>query len=63
MKLYGYFQSSAAFRVRIGFNMKNLGYEYEAVNLVKEQHLAGDFARINPAQAVPTLVDEDRTLT
>ncbi len=63
MKLYGYFQSSAAFRVRIGLNLKNLGYEYEPVNLVKAQHLTGEFARLNPQQAVPTLVDGDRTLT
>ena len=63
MKLYGSFQSSAAFRVRIGLNLKNLGYEYESVNLIKAQHLTGEFARINPQQAVPTLVDGDRTLT
>jgi maleylacetoacetate isomerase len=63
MKLYGYFQSSAAFRVRIGLNLKNLGYEYESVNLGKGQHHTDDYARINPQQAVPTLVDGDRTLT
>ena len=27
MKLYGFFRSSAAFRVRIALNLKRLGYE------------------------------------
>jgi maleylacetoacetate isomerase len=63
MKLYGFFQSSAAFRVRIGLNLKNLEYEYASVNLTKDQHHTEEFARINPQQAVPTLIDGDRILT
>lgn len=63
MKLYGYFLSSAAFRVRIALRLKELQYEYVPVNLSGEKHLTDEFARINPQQAVPTLIDGDRTLT
>lgn len=35
MKLYSYFRSSAAYRVRIGLNIKGLAYETVPVHLVK----------------------------
>lgn len=35
MKLYSYFRSSAAYRVRIGLNLKSLAYETVPVHLVK----------------------------
>lgn len=63
MKLYGFFQSSAAFRVRIALNLKGLAYEQVSVNLVKDQHHSDDFRRINPQRVVPTLVDGERILT
>lgn len=36
MKLYSYFRSSAAYRVRIGLNIKGLAYETVPVHLVKK---------------------------
>ncbi|WP_067664512.1 maleylacetoacetate isomerase [Ferrimonas marina] len=64
MKLYGYWRSSAAFRVRIACHYKGLPFEYIAVNLTKEggeQHLPG-YTILNPNRLVPTLVDGDMIL-
>ena len=36
MKLYGYFRSSAAYRVRIVLNLKGLNAEHEYVHLVRD---------------------------
>ena len=36
MKLYSYFRSSAAYRVRIALNLKGIAYETESVHLVKD---------------------------
>jgi maleylacetoacetate isomerase len=65
LKLYTYFRSSAVYRVRIALNLKNLGYEAIPVHLVKEggQHLKAEYRRINPAGALPALVDRDLSLS
>lgn len=64
MKLYGYWRSSAAYRVRIALNLKQLSYDNIPVHLVKnggEQHSA-DYKALNPAELVPTLLDNDLSL-
>ncbi|WP_341501490.1 maleylacetoacetate isomerase [Gallaecimonas sp. GXIMD4217] len=61
MKLYGYWRSSAAYRVRMALNLKGLVAEQLPVHLVRdggEQHKA-EYAALNPAELVPTLVDGD----
>ncbi|GGP58804.1 maleylacetoacetate isomerase [Shewanella saliphila] len=58
MKLYGYWRSSAAYRVRITLNLKQLSAEQISVHLVKnggEQHSQA-YDRLNPQHLVPTLV-------
>lgn len=57
LKLYGYWRSSAAYRVRIALNLKGLEYESVPVHLVREggeQHRP-EFAATNPQKLVPVL--------
>ena len=59
MKHYGFFRSSASYRLRIGTNLKGLAVDYVPVHLSKnggEQHLA-DFVKLNPQHLVPVLED------
>jgi maleylacetoacetate isomerase len=62
MKLYGYFRSSAAFRVRIALNLKKLDYENAAIHLRRNDQTAPDYLAVNPQGLVPTLDDGGRTL-
>src|SRR6266568_6763023 len=57
MKLYGYFRSSAAFRVRIALNLKGIDYEQASIHLRKNQQSAPDYLELNPQALVPTLED------
>jgi maleylacetoacetate isomerase/maleylpyruvate isomerase len=64
MKLYGYWRSSAAYRVRIALHLKNIDVEPVLVHLVKnggEQHSA-EYVELNPTHLVPTLVDGELVL-
>ena len=64
MKLYSYFRSSAAYRVRIALNLKGLAYEYVPIHLVRDggQQLKPEYRAVNPDGIVPTLVDGDNVL-
>ena len=57
MKLYSFFRSSAAYRVRIALNLKGLPYEIVSIHLIKEggQQLKPEFRAINPQMRVPAL--------
>jgi maleylpyruvate isomerase len=64
MKLYGYFRSSAAYRVRIALNLKGLAYEQEFIHLAQGEHRGDGYRQLNPQALVPTLVtDEGRRHT
>ncbi|GCF87889.1 maleylacetoacetate isomerase [Shewanella sp. M-Br] len=61
MKLYGYWRSSAAYRVRIALNLKGISAEQLSVHLVRdggEQHKAA-YTALNPLELVPTLTLDD----
>lgn len=65
MKLYSYFRSSAAYRVRIALNLKRLPAEIVPVHLVKnggEQHSA-EYRQLNANELVPTLIDDTFALS
>jgi maleylacetoacetate isomerase len=62
MKLYGYFRSSAAFRVRIALNLKNLDRETALVNLQAGDQMSPRYRAINPQGRVPALEVEDTVL-
>ena len=64
LKLYGYWRSSAAYRVRIALNLKGLEYENLPVHLVRdggEQH-SQTFAATNPQKLVPVLQHGSRVI-
>ncbi|MDN3522936.1 maleylacetoacetate isomerase [Halomonas ramblicola] len=60
--LYGYFRSSAAYRVRIALNLKDLGYDQIPVNLVKGEQRGEAYLARNPQGLVPALVTDDGTV-
>ena len=62
MKLYGYFRSGAAYRVRIALNMKGIAVEHSSRHLRNGEQRAPDYLKINPQGLVPALVLEDGTI-
>ena len=57
MKLYGYWRSSAAYRVRIALALKAIPYEHVAVHLLRDggEQRQEPYRRLNPGGRVPTL--------
>ncbi|WP_227369988.1 maleylacetoacetate isomerase [Halomonas sp. M20] len=61
--LYGYWRSSAAYRVRIALNLKGIEVEHRSVHLVRdggEQHRT-EYRQMNPQGLVPFFIDGDGT--
>ena len=60
--LYGYFRSSAAYRLRIALNLKGLSYESVSVHLRRGDQREPGFREIQPQGFVPVLLDRGETL-
>jgi maleylacetoacetate isomerase len=61
MKLYGYYRSSASYRVRIALNLKGLGVDHLPR---KGEQLAPEYLALNPQGLVPTVkVNQNCILT
>jgi maleylacetoacetate isomerase len=61
MRLYSFFRSSAAYRVRIALNLKGVDYEVVSVDLPGNRHREAEFRALNPQATIPTL-DDDGTI-
>lgn len=55
MKLYTYFRSSAAYRVRIALNLKGVSFDSIPINLLKGEQREEAYRKVNPQRRVPSL--------
>ncbi|MEO1251650.1 MAG: maleylacetoacetate isomerase [Pseudomonadota bacterium] len=62
MKLFGYWRSSATYRVRIALALKGLSFDYAPVNLLKGEQKTESYLSKNPLGLVPTLETDDGAL-
>jgi maleylacetoacetate isomerase len=62
LKLYAYYRSSAAYRIRIALNLKGLDYEYVPVNLLERAQKSAAYLAQNPQGLVPALELADGTV-
>jgi maleylpyruvate isomerase len=58
MKLYSFFRSSAAYRVRLALSIKDVPFETITLNLPKGEHRAPDFVSLNPHRTIPVIDDD-----
>ncbi|CAO3651242.1 unnamed protein product [Mucor hiemalis] len=57
--LYGYFKSSASWRVRIALAWKGVDYELKPVNLLTNDNKTEEYKKVVPTQKVPAFITKD----
>lgn len=62
MKVYGFWRSSAAYRLRIALALKGLSYDYVSVHLTKGEQNQPEYGAINPQQLVPVMEEDGQRL-
>jgi maleylacetoacetate isomerase/maleylpyruvate isomerase len=63
MKLYTFFRSSAAYRVRIALNLKRIEYDAIPKVFAKNEHRAAEYLALNPQGLIPALDDDGAILS
>jgi len=63
LQLYSYYRSSAAYRVRIALEIKQLSYQQLPVNLLSGEHRQLEYLQTNPGGLVPTMSTAEGILT
>ncbi|HTM81589.1 maleylacetoacetate isomerase [Asticcacaulis sp.] len=61
--LYGYWRSTASYRVRIALNIKAVSYRQRPLDLRTAMHHTKAFLRLNPQGLVPSLESDGMILT
>lgn len=62
MRLYGYFRSSAAYRVRIALAIKKISVENSDVDLRLGEQKRAEYRKVNPQALVPALGIDDEVV-
>jgi maleylpyruvate isomerase len=62
MKLYGFWRSIATYRVRVALRLKGVEFEEIPIDLLSGAQFAHGYETINPAHAVPALIDNELKL-
>jgi len=63
LKLYSSWRASAPYRVRIGLQLKGLGYDYVGIDLAASEQHKAPYRAVNPQRLTPTLETDDAILT
>lgn len=61
--LYDYYRSSAAYRLRIALNLKQVEYEQHAVNLIEGEQRSTEYKSLNPQGLVPMIEIDGHRMT
>lgn len=59
VRLFSYWRSQAAYRVRIALALKNIDVEMESIDLLRGDQYSDTYRALNPGSVVPTLIDGD----